>query len=562
MSREVNTEKVLVERVLVAGTLVLFACSTDSRARDAEPPAAVLQSTLASAGASLRVDGERIHAARAVPRFYRQRTHRLAWIGADGCPSRAAARLARFISAVEDHGLRPGDYHLEAINRRHQQATSAGCDQGQWPEADAAALDLLLTDAFLLLASHMAGGRLDPNSLDPEWQVSRRAGDPVKLLKEALVSGEVSKALASLAPPAPQYMALSEALARYRGLAWPSIGAGDDLRVGQRGERVTRLRRRLQAEGLMAGGQGEAFDKALEAAVRRAQAHLGLPQTGVVDDATRRELDRTPAERARQIEANMERWRWLPDDLGRRHVVVRVPAFELAVVEGGRDVLTMRAVVGKPHRRTPMLSSTLRSVVINPAWQVPRRIAVKDIIPEVRKDPGYLGKHGITLYAGWDPAAPVVDPSTVDWKRATLKNFKLRMRQRPGADNALGRLKFLFPNRYDVYLHDTPKRHLFARQQRTFSSGCIRLERPLDLADALLRGEKGWTRERIQKAYGGGELSVVVPGGGVPVHLTYFTAWVDAAGAVHFRPDVYGRDRGLLAALERPAPGARSEAGR
>ena len=544
--------------VAVAGlALALTGCGGAS-APGGQRASEMLRQQVASAGerAVLRVGPERIHAAQALPRFYQKRRHQLAWIAPDGCPSPAATELARFIGGIGEHGLRPAHYHLAAITEQMRRAVAEGCQLERWEQGRAAGLDLLLTDAFLLLASHLAGGRINPESLDPEWLVTRRGVDPPALLRQALASGEISRTLSSAAPPHPAYAALMRAASRYRGLNWSSVGAGDDLKTGARGERVVRLRQRLQAAGLSAAGEGDTFDAALEAAVRSGQAHLGLPLTGVADAATIRELDRPPAERVRQIEANLERWRWLPDDLGPRHVVVRVPAFELAVVQDGRDALTMRAVVGKTHRRTPMLSSTLKTVVINPSWQVPHRIAVKDLIPQIRKDPGYLRKNGITLYAGWTPDARVVDPVTVDWRAATMKTFRLRMRQQPGPDNALGRIKFLFPNKYDVYMHDTPKRHLFRWQQRTFSSGCIRLEKPLDLADALLRGDKGWTRARIRGAMGGGELAVAIPRP-VPVHLTYFTAWIDAAGAAHFRTDVYRRDRRLLAALDRPPPRAR-----
>ena len=475
----------LLLTALLALAALMAGCS--ARPSVSAPAARALRQRLLTAPGrpALLVDRERIHAARAVPDFYRQRGHRPGWLDPAGCPTPLADELAHFAGEVGGHGLRPGDYHWQAIQGGIKQARLRGCAEGRWPAREAAGLELLLSDAFIMLASHLVGGRIDPESLDPQWQASRREVDPQALLTAALASGKVSAALTALAPRSPGYLALIRALARHRGLA------------------------------------------------RRA----------------------APGEAARQvrvIEANLERWRWLPDDLGRRHVEVRVAAFELALVERGRDVLTMRAVVGKRHRRTPMLSSALRTVVLNPSWQVPHKIAVKDIIPQVRKDPGYLQKQGITLYAGWAPGAPAVDPASVDWKGATLQNFRLRLRQRPGASNALGRFKFLFPNKYDVYLHDTPKPQLFGYPQRTFSSGCVRLQRPLDLADALLRGHQGWTRERIQRALGGGELALALPSP-VPVHLTYFTAWADADGAAHFRPDVYGRDRRLLAALDRPA---------
>jgi murein L,D-transpeptidase YcbB/YkuD len=274
-------------------------------------------------------------------------------------------------------------------------------------------------------------------------------------------------------------------------------------------------------------------------------------QDGVVGGATREALNRDPEDLVRQLEVNLERWRWLPDDLGDRYAIVNIAAFDLDVVEQGSSALSMRVVVGQPYRRTPVLSSQITHVVLNPTWTVPERLVKEDILPRVRKDWGYLASMHLRVFDGWSDNAREVDPAEVDWSTVTPRRY--RFRQDPGPWNALGRVKFLLPNSYDIYLHDTPQRELFSRASRVFSSGCVRLETPLALVDYLLAKERRWSPEEIERIFAEGKERFLRLEHPLPVHILYWTAWVEDDGTVHFRKDIYGRDERVSRALrERP----------
>jgi murein L,D-transpeptidase YcbB/YkuD len=257
-------------------------------------------------------------------------------------------------------------------------------------------------------------------------------------------------------------------------------------------------------------------------------------------------------ERLRQMEVNLERWRWLPRSLGDPHVLVNIADFWLRVVEDGRPALQMRVVVGTQYRQTPIFSDEISYLVFNPYWHVPRRIAVEDKLPEFQRTPALVSRLGFEVLEGWGSDTKVVDPATVEWDQLSPSTFPYRLRQRPGPANALGRVKFMLPNPYNVYLHDTPARSLFDETERSFSSGCIRVEHPVDLALYLLKPNDGWTRERVEAAMGKATERSVVLRRKVPVHLLYWTAWMEDADTVHFRTDIYDRDGAVARALAAP----------
>jgi murein L,D-transpeptidase YcbB/YkuD len=344
------------------------------------------------------------------------------------------------------------------------------------------------------------------------------------------------------------YLRLCEALTHYRQVeargGWVAVPDGPTLRLGSRGERVEALRRRLVQASIAdvedvadvvdaasplpaapapAGPPPPAdlFDKPLAAAVQAFQERHGLDADGVAGPVTLRTLAEPASAHIHQIEINLERWRWLPRDLGERYVMVNIAGFGLEAVEDGRTVLEMKVIVGKPYTRTPLFSGLMTRVILNPSWYVPNSIISKEIAPRLGRDPGYLRRENFEVL-----------PS---------RDGRLALRQRPGPNNSLGRIKFLFPNRFNVYLHDTPSRSLFNRTVRTFSHGCIRIEKPLDLAQWVLGPE--WSGEAIQAAVAAGRERTVAVLRPVQVHVVYWTAWVDAAGTLQIRTDVYGRDK-------------------
>ena len=272
-----------------------------------------------------------------------------------------------------------------------------------------------------------------------------------------------------------------------------------------------------------------------------------MPASGIVDEQTRTLLNIPVQDRIRQILANLERARWLPDDLGDPYVLVNLADFALQVVEGGRDVMRMRVVIGEPETITPVFSDKISYIEINPYWNIPRSIAVKEKLPVLRRNLAALKAQNIRVFG---PDGEEIDPATVNWPAVNANNFSYRLRQDPGARNALGRIKFMFPNPYGVYLHDTPSRALFRRQVRTFSHGCIRIEKPIELATFLLRSKEGWGRTRIQQTIAKGKNRTIVLNDPVSVHLVYLTAWLDRDAKMQFRDDHYNLDAPLVAALD------------
>lgn len=523
---------------------------------------------------ALRVAGHRVRAARALRRFYGERVHLPAWVGPDGGVLRRARGVLAGLRAAREHGLPPEDYHAAQIDSLLSEVEEAGAGAGGGVTGETgtdrrlrllAQLDLLLTDAFLTYGSHLASGRVDPRSIDPLWTVIGRDVDMPELLRRTLEEGRSpEEALADLAPRQPGYARLQEALAEHRRVAtsggWPEVPEGPALRTGDSGPRVAALRQRLARTGNPAagggGGRDTIFGEGLETAVRTFQGRHGLERDGIVGSATLEALNVPAERRARQIELNLERWRWLPDEFGERHLRVNIADFGLTVVEDDSVALSMRAVVGRDYRQTPVFSDTMRYVVLNPSWTVPRSIAGRDILPRLKESISYLEELGMVVYGGWTADAPEVDPQTVDWSSLTRNSLPYRFVQRPGPLNALGRVKFMFPNQFSVYIHDSPARTLFDRSVRSFSSGCIRVERPLELLDYVFRDSEQWTPATLRGALETGRERTIRLPRELPVHIEYWTAWVPEQGApVHFRPDVYGRDARLAGALAADPPG-------
>ncbi len=508
----------------------------------------------------LAVGEEPVLAARTVAHFYEKRGYAPAWTTPRE-PLSVADSLVAAIRSCRLEGLRPSDYHLDAIRTALCDLREAGTAGDSLDPGAVVDLELLMTDAFLLIASHYLSGRLDSESIDPEWFAARRGADFTAVLEGALDQGTVRASLGSLLPPDADYARLREALERYREIAaaggWPSVPPGEALKLEAEGERVAVLRERLVTTGDLNDGYGPnstVFDSGVDLAVRAFQRRHGLEVDGVVGAATLSALNVSAEGRVRQLVVNLERWRWLPQETGDTHIIVNIADFSLRSVTPDREPLAMRIIVGRDYRRTPVFSGAITYLVLNPRWEVPHSIAVNDILSQVRKDPGYFERMGMRVFVGWGGDEREVDPATVDWSSVYPGQFAYRFQQRPGPQNALGRVKFMFPNRFNVYLHDTPSRGLFAKAERAFSSGCIRVEEPLDLAERLLAPNPHWTREAIQSALEEGVEKTVWLPSLVRVHILYWTAWVGEDGVVQFRRDIYGRDAAVAEALTEPPP--------
>lgn len=485
-----------------------------------------------------------------VAEFYKNRAFRPAWINGN-TPSPLADALVAAVKQADGEGLDPRNYHLERL-----EAMLAEAWRQPLRPAMLANLDILLTDSYLLYASHLLSGRVSPEAIGTEWYLRRPDADLKAILRKALKSGKIEESLNSLLPTDPGYGRLKEALRHYRELrasgGWPVISEGPMLRMGDTGPRVTELRARLVAGGDIVSGfaEGEGvFDEEVEQAVIRFQQRHGLDADGAVGEQTLAALNVPAEEREKQILVNLERLRWLPTDLGNRHIMVNVAGFSLHVIEGGETLMGMRAIVGRPYRQTPSFSGKLTHLVFSPYWHIPHSIAVKDLLPKIQKDRRFLVREKIRVFRGWGKAERQMNPAKIKWQQLSENNFPYHLRQDPGPLNSLGRIKFMLPNGFNVYIHDTPSRELFNKAVRGFSSGCIRIDSPVELAEYLLRDDPSWTAETILEAMEQPRERTVRLSQPIPVHFLYMTAWVDAEGVLQFRDDIYSRDALVAAAL-------------
>jgi murein L,D-transpeptidase YcbB/YkuD len=494
------------------------------------------------------VRGVRIAARRALPTLYERRDFAPAWSERD-----AREELLRAVRGSYGDGLDPEDYLLSPLEAARAEADAPGASLETRID-----YDLLLTDSLARLLYHLIFGKVDPHGFDARWNFTREVNDvdPARFLQDVIDSGEVQARIDGEKPSHRMYTALRAELARLREIEakgpLPQVGPGPTLERGASGARVAALRASLEAQGDLAhdpAADGAAFDPALEAAVQRFQSRHGLDPDGRVGPGTQRAVDTPIAARIQQVRVNLERGRWLLHDLAPTFVVVNIAGFQVYYIRENELVWSARAVVGKPFRETPVFRSEMTYLVLNPTWTVPPTILAHDMLPAQRKDPGYLARKGLQVI---DSRGAVVPTSSIDWAHATPKNFPYALRQGPGPDNALGRVKFMFPNSYSVYLHDTPSRSLFEKSERAASSGCIRVENPLELAALLLEGQPGWDRAAIDRTVSGGKTTNVKLAQPVPVMLSYWTSWVDRDGIPQFREDVYGRDPKVAKALAQP----------
>lgn len=461
---------------------------------------------------------------------------------------RSGPRALWLMGAVrdaEDDGLMPDDYHLDRLDSLHR-AFAANQDAGS-----RAVFDLFLTDAFFLLATHLYYGKTDPAKLKADWGVLKSPRDlsMPDYLSALLEREDYFDGLNFFRPSMPAYAALRIRLRHYRlrltAHPWQPITLSASLRPGESSEAMTEIRQRLILLGdcrTCAVEDPSLYDPVLEEAVKGFQKRHGLTPDGVIGRATTAALNIRPAERIRTAAVNLERMRWLPDNFGREYIIVNIADFQTNYIVDGDTLVSTRSVVGRPYRKTPVFSASMNHLVFSPTWTIPPGILRNDVLPAVRKNKGYLKEKNMVVI---DRNGNVVPTESVDWNAAS---FPYMIRQNPGKQNALGLVKFMFPNTYSVYIHDTPSKELFRQEERAFSSGCIRIADPFDLAKALLRNSPQWTDERIRAAMNSGNEQRVNLSPAVPVYLVYFTAWSDDKH-VHFRSDIYDRDAAVISGL-------------
>jgi L,D-transpeptidase YcbB len=495
----------------------------------------------------LAVQNEPVASHVLLPRIYENREFEPAWGSL-----RQIDALLEMIDESYLEGLDPGDYHTAALRAVRDSVT----DLAALPPAERAAFDLLLTDSIIRLGYHLRFGKVDPTKLDPNWNSSRSltGEDPALTIQAAIDAPSLREFVARVIPRVFLYDRFKNALAEYRALeangGWPSVPAGPTLKAGMTDARVSALVARLAVTGdlpaeQVAGLSGSLFDETVAAGVQRFQTRHGLAADGAVGAATLAALNVPVAARIAQLRANLERARWVLYDPAGEFLVVNIAGFQLYLVRRGEVVFRSRVQVGRPYRQTPIFQAELTYLVVNPTWTVPPTIFRDDIVPEMRRDPGYLATRNIELFDTVSSAA--IDPITVDW---TARSLPYRLVQQPGPDNALGRIKFMFPNEHAVYLHDTPSRDLFERNSRAFSSGCIRVEKPFELAELLLG--RAASRKELDAIVASGRTETIFLPKPLTVLLLYWTSEVDANGRIAFFPDVYARDAAVVSALAQP----------
>jgi murein L,D-transpeptidase YcbB/YkuD len=491
-------------------------------------------------------------------RFYAGRGFEPVWISS-AQPGAAAADLLAAIRQAGSEGLAARDYHEALLAELLRLAAGPGPTGPAASPRLLAELELLLSDAFFSLARDLVSGRSITQAARSEGPGPQREIDPAALLECATESGSPASILASLRPQDSCYHRLRISLAMHRqilaGGGWTHIPDGQVLKPGQCDYRVPDLRSRLLQSGdLMTTEtvEPELLDPILARAVRAFQERHGLDVDGVVGPATLAALNVPVTTRIRQLELNLERRRLLPRINEDRLIRINIPAFTLEVIEHERPVLQMPVIVGRKTRPTPVFVSAITAMEFNPFWNIPQKLAAKDILPHVHEDPAYLEERQIRVFASWLPQAPELSLDSIDWSRITSGNLAFKFQQQPGSINALGQVKFMLPNDFSVYLHDTPDKHLFARNQRCFSSGCIRVAQPVELAECLMQGKLGWTRRKIQSKIESRRNFMLGLPRAVPLQVLYLTAWVDEAGVTHFGQDVYGYDERSVTAFFAP----------
>ncbi|MCB1476309.1 MAG: L,D-transpeptidase family protein [Rhodobiaceae bacterium] len=487
-----------------------------------------LSVSLESAIATLRAENPKSETVALIADLYTGRKFEPIFSNENGFNARGEA-VATALQHADEDGLDPAAYQLTGDS--------------------AAAREISLVRAAVLYGHQAYSGRVDAGRIHPLVTV-----EPPKISTEEILSGLVKSDdagayLVALNPPHDGYKGLRVLLAKMRAEEGKekqvAIPAGQMLRPGMSDDRVPLLRERF---GLAAPAEGDPqrYDEATVEAVKEFQAAEGLTRDGIIGPNTLEFLNRGHAADIASIESNMERWRWMPRSLGKRYVYVNVPEFLVRIIENGQVQYSTRVVVGTPRNQTPIFDDEMEYIDVNPSWNVPRSIAVKEMLPEIKRDPDYFSKTNFQVVTD---DGRVVDPEQINWQVYDGSSLPYRFRQPPGDGNALGRIKFMFPNKHNVYLHDTPSKSLFARESRAYSHGCVRVQNPIDFATALLKRDTAVSAATIEQRLKTGQPGELGLSAKIPVHLVYFTAWANPDGSLGRMPDIYQHDAATQAAM-------------
>ena len=493
-------------------------------------------------------EGQKANYYQELSEFYESNDYKPLWIEEDGF-SAELEKLLKEIEASYYEGLNPEDYHLEFI-REYIAENDIFAEENTNKRA---VIDIFISDAYFSIASDYLIGKLDPEVILEDGYFSRNRIDNSEIFDD-LRSENIISNLKSKLPNSDYYQRLKEKLYFYRDSGeikqLPEVESGELLAQGSVGTRVSQLSNNLLNRGYLSQDSIDDkyfFGPELRFAVKEFQLNHGLNDDGIVGSQTLAALNIPYEKRVKQIIINMERWRWLPNNLGEKYIYVNIADYSLNVYENNNIIMNMKTIVGREQRSTPVFSDNIRYLVFNPYWYVPKSIAVADILPSVQEDIAYLEENNYRVFAyNSNNTLRRVDGREIDWEEVDEDNFNFLVRQEPGDENALGRVKFMFPNRFSVYLHDTPSKYLFDETERGFSSGCIRIEKPIELALYLLKDQEEWDRESLEELMQEDNEKTIYLDEAFPIYLQYNTAWVDNLGNMNFRKDIYDRDKVLI----------------
>ena len=494
------------------------------------------------------VDGIELFSQTELPRFYTNRDFELAWNS-----DKNKKDLLESIESSFDEGLDPKDYHLERIKK-----LLTNSKKGELTNSQLVDMDLLMTDALLLYASHLLEGKLEQSDLRKTWDVERNEGpsNPDSLLTTTLHNQNIKVILEDLKPDNKMYRLMKFHLKKLRAEAekggWPEVSEGEVLKPGDSDQRIVEIRKFLVAVGDLDEkpfDYEEVFDEELERAVKKFQKRHKLTSDGVIGKETIEQMKVPVEDRIDMILLNLERTRWVfqqPDD---DFLLVNIAGFQLKRITNGSEVFDSRVIVGKYNKETPVFKGVMKYIVINPTWILPYSIATHETLPQLKKDPRYLAAKHMEVI---DKKGNILDPDKIDWSIYSAGNFPFIIRQKAGPWNALGEVKFIFPNKYLVYLHDTPSRGLFNEQDRAFSHGCIRTEDKWGLLMSLMNEPEVWNMDKINEILKSGETTRIDLPKPINIYLVYLTAAVDQENNLLFMKDIYKRDKAVLNAMNEP----------
>lgn len=506
--------------------------------------------------------GTELYSSVVIHQFYGERSFQPAWIR-DGRIPEIAYEMRYEIGQSKFDGLNPSDYHFEVLNEYFSKFEAAKKQGKSLSNPELAAVDILLTDAFIMLGSHLSLGKVDPENLRTDWNIQRNAPELVldNRLAEALDGGGIRQSLQTLYPSFVIYRKMREGLRElYDDLdrfekrpfaQWKPLNTEKSIKPDESGPMMPEIRKRLYFWGYVDAYETEedkVYDAELVEGIKKLQRRHGMEPDGVIGQGTIQALNQTPEMLINTAAVNLERLRWLPDNLKDSELIlVNTANFQLDFLHNRDTVFTSKVIVGKSYHATPQFNAEMSYIVFSPTWTVPTSITRTEIVPAVKKNPNYLASKNMKLL---NSSGGVVDPASIDWAKVNPKTFPYTVRQEPGESNSLGLAKFMFPNKHSVYIHDTPSRTLFDREDRALSHGCIRIQRPFDFAKFLLSHDPTWTDERIKQAMHQPKEVTVTLNRKIPVAIIYMTYWANGGGEMFFRKDIYGRDAEIAKALK------------